>query len=135
MGTSEDQADNIEQVSYTNVGVIDPVDNKDFEMQDWQEAYAAYIEEEDKDGYYTYSLIYVNGDDIPELVIDTGGEAGGCEILTFYNGEMASRLRTGEVLSAKHRYELFDDLADMMFWVGSDGYDWLTYRMIVYHFH
>lgn len=267
MGNSGDQADNIEQVSYTNVGVIDPVDNKDFEMQDWQEAYAAYIEEEDKDGYYTYSLIYVNGDDIPELVIDTGGEAGGCEILTFYNGEidvlqtdrlefyyierqnllnnaagntgfyydyiysiengkwvsqgigeyyeywpedvtdysdiifiyewngkkvdeekyqksvnavfdmeqaiepqqydipgeMVSRLRTGEVLSAKHRYELFvgdvtwdearafceerggylatlitaeeyeriqncieeNDLTDMMFWVGSDGYDWL----------
>lgn len=256
-----------EPVTYTNVGVIDPVDNKDFEMQDWQEAYAAYIEEEDKDGYYTYSLIYVNGDDIPELVIDTGGEAGGCEILTFYNGEidvlqtdrlefyyierqnllnnaagntgfyydyiysiengkwvsqgigeyyefwpedvtdysdiifiyewngkrvdeekyqksvnaifdmeqaiepqqydipgeMVSRLRTGEVLSAKHRYELFvgdvtwdearafceerggylatlitaeeyeriqncieeNDLTDMMFWVGSDGYDWL----------
>ena len=88
MGTSEDQTDSTEQVSYTNVGVIDPVEDKEFEMQDWQEAYAAYIEEEDKDWYNTYSLIYVNEDDIPELVIDTGFEAGGCRILTFHNGEI-----------------------------------------------
>lgn len=31
----------------------------------------------------TYSLIYVN-DDVPELFIDTGVEAGGCQILTFF---------------------------------------------------
>ncbi|SEM11850.1 hypothetical protein SAMN04487770_12639 [Butyrivibrio sp. ob235] len=27
-------------------------------------------------------------DDIPELVIDTGVEAGGCQILTYYDGEV-----------------------------------------------
>lgn len=90
MGTSEGQTDSTEQVSYTNVGVIDPVKDKEFEMQDWQEAYASYIESSAEQEKYeaTYSLIYVNGDDIPELVIDFGFEAGGCEILTFYNGEI-----------------------------------------------
>lgn len=88
MGDLEDRSDSIEQVSYTNVSVIEPVADIEFEMRDWQEAYAAYIEEEDKKWNNTYSLIYVNEDDIPELVIDTGIEAGGCEILTFLNGEI-----------------------------------------------
>ncbi len=30
---------------------------------------------------FTYSLIYVNEDAIPELVLDTGVEVGGCQIL------------------------------------------------------
>lgn len=35
----------------------------------------------------TFSFIYVDEDDIPELVCDTGAEAGGCLILTFGHGE------------------------------------------------
>lgn len=36
----------------------------------------------------TYSLIYVDDDDIPELVIDTGISAGGCIILTWHDNQL-----------------------------------------------
>ena len=36
---------------------------------------------------YTYSLIYVDEDEIPELVADSGFEAGGCQILTWHEGK------------------------------------------------
>ena len=60
--------------------------NDTYEMQDWQQAYIEYIEDFERKGSYYYSLIYVDEDDIPELVIDTRGEASGCYILTFHNG-------------------------------------------------
>lgn len=88
METLGGETDSAEQVLYTSIGMIGPAEDKEFEMQDWQVAYAAYIEEDPYGDENTYSLIYVDEDDIPELVIDTGYEAGGCEILTFYNGEI-----------------------------------------------
>lgn len=59
-----------------------------YEMQDWQAAYAGYIEGLEWAEGRTYSLIYVDDDNIPELVIDTGVEAGGCQILTYHNREI-----------------------------------------------
>lgn len=56
--------------------------------EEWAEAYAAYLDLEKYASSYTYSLIYVNEDDIPELVLDTGYAAGGCLILTYYEGEV-----------------------------------------------
>ncbi|MCM1057569.1 MAG: hypothetical protein NC517_08180 [Firmicutes bacterium] len=52
---------------------------------EWQQAYLAYLETDEYADAWTYSLIYVDDDDIPELVIDTGFEAGGLEILTFHD--------------------------------------------------
>ncbi len=56
---------------------------------DWKKAYLDYL---DKQGEYansySYSLIYVNDDDIPEFVQDTGISAGGCQILTFHDGSV-----------------------------------------------
>lgn len=59
----------------------------------WQGAYVEFMEGPELDDlfghyYLTYSLIYVDGDDIPELVIDSGGEAGGCLLLTWHNGKL-----------------------------------------------
>lgn len=70
--------------------IIEPQLTQDdtYEMQDWQVAYAEYIEGLEWKENYDYSLIYVDDDDIPELVIDTGIEANGCYILTFYNGDV-----------------------------------------------
>ena len=65
-----------------------PIQHDNYKMQDWQAAYAEYIDKLEWNQNNTYSLIYVDDDDIPELVIDTGVEAGGCQILTFYNGEI-----------------------------------------------
>lgn len=36
--------------------------------------------------YISCSLIFVDEDDVPELVINSGAEAGGCLILTYHNG-------------------------------------------------
>jgi len=48
----------------------------------WRTAYREWLTE-NGDAYNTYALIYVNDDDIPELAVDTGAEAGGCRILTY----------------------------------------------------
>ena len=64
----------------------------------WKQLYANYLENE-MDAYYsehnpdwadgyTFGFIFVNDDDIPELVISTGYEAGGNTILTVVNDEL-----------------------------------------------
>lgn len=54
----------------------------------WNEAYMAYLEEttSEETSDMAYALIYVDDDDVPEMVVDTGFEAGGCQILSFYDG-------------------------------------------------
>lgn len=59
----------------------------------WQGAYVEFMEGPELDELFggdslTYSLIYVDEDDIPELVIDCGYELGGCVILTWHNGKL-----------------------------------------------
>ena len=68
--------------------IIEPGLTQDdtYEMQDWQAAYMEYIEEFERKESCYYSLIYVDEDDIPELVIDTGSAADGCFLVTFHNG-------------------------------------------------
>lgn len=61
------------------------------ESEQWQTAYIDYLEKmwEDKEPYinFGYSLIYLDDDDIPELFINTGGEAGGEIVVTYHNGQ------------------------------------------------
>ena len=64
-----------------------PIQYDNYEMQAWQTAYAEYINGLGRSRFPKYSLIYVDDDDIPELVVYTGSEASGCSILTFHNGE------------------------------------------------
>ena len=54
----------------------------------WEEGYLAYLNDSAKEqgGDYSYALIYIDDDDVPELVVDTGFEAGGCQILSYYDG-------------------------------------------------
>lgn len=53
----------------------------------WQDAYTNYLMINGSDDD-TYALIYVNDDDVPELVIDSGVEASGCRILTYGVGQV-----------------------------------------------
>lgn len=58
---------------------------------DIEERKAAYLSYLDAFGHadslhITYRLIYVDEDEIPELMIDKGFEAGGCLIVTFHDG-------------------------------------------------
>lgn len=55
-------------------------------IEDWKLAYLVYLDEREDAACCTYTFIYVDDDDIPELVIDSGYEAGGCQILTWHDG-------------------------------------------------
>lgn len=63
-------------------------DGEPYIAEEWAKAYAAYLDLKKDAGRFTYSLIYVNEDDIPELVLDSGFEAGGCQIVTYYEGDV-----------------------------------------------
>lgn len=53
----------------------------------WQAAYLAYLQPQENRGE-GYALIFVNDDDVPELVVDSGVEAGGCRIVTWSDGAL-----------------------------------------------
>lgn len=53
----------------------------------WRTAYRDYVTANPSQND-TYALIYVNDDSVPELVIDSGFEAGGCRILTYSAGQV-----------------------------------------------
>lgn len=69
---------------------------------DWRGAYLDRLAgtDFDPDGEYgyTYGLIYVDADDVPELFIDTQIEASGCVLLTFHDGEL------GEMITARRGF-------------------------------
>lgn len=77
--------------------IIEPelTQNDTYEMPDWLEAYMDYmVGLEYYDPRDRCSFLYVDEDDIPEFVIDTGSYETGCFVLTFYNGEV-DVLQTG----------------------------------------
>ena len=53
----------------------------------WHDAYTNYLMNNGWEND-TYALIYVNDDNVPELVIDSGVEASGCRILTYAAGKV-----------------------------------------------
>ena len=75
---------------YTREEVIDDDETEDDLEPDWtpvvrdtwRTAYRAWLQQ-NGEGYFSYDLIYVNDDTVPELVVSTGAEAGGCQILTY----------------------------------------------------
>lgn len=54
--------------------------------EDWALAYLEAITEQDTYWQNSYALINVDGDDIPEMVCNTGVEAGGCQVYTWHDG-------------------------------------------------
>lgn len=58
----------------------------------WRAIYLDRLSQDDLDPNgeygYTYALIYVDEDDVPELVVDTQIEAGGCLLLTVHDGAL-----------------------------------------------
>lgn len=59
----------------------------------WPSAYAEYIRTEYGEEYFRkdempFALIYVDDNTEPELLIDSGSEAGGEYILTYYDGQV-----------------------------------------------
>lgn len=64
------------------------ITNESTETDDgWKEAYKKYIEQNGNERS-TYGLIYVNDDDIPELIMEYGDTVGGVDLCTYYNEKM-----------------------------------------------
>lgn len=65
----------------------------DGSYSDWKEAYLSVLHSDEtflEPGYnISFALIYVDDDDIPELVVNTNVEAGGCQIYSFHDGNTA----------------------------------------------
>lgn len=61
------------------------IEQNDSCLEEWKQAYLNYLKKDNYAATCTYSLIYVDDDNIPEMVIDTGYEAGGCRFLTFHD--------------------------------------------------
>ncbi|MBQ7052837.1 MAG: SH3 domain-containing protein [Clostridia bacterium] len=56
----------------------------------WKAAYRNFLlSDENPEHIAAYGLVFIDDDDVPELVSDTGSEAGGYQIRTWHNGEMA----------------------------------------------
>ena len=53
----------------------------------WQDAFLDVVTDQPHDGM-AYALIYVDDDDIPELLCYTGVEAGGCQIYTWHDTKL-----------------------------------------------
>ena len=73
-------------VKNTYLELGDVPGSAEYKGKTWQKAYAAAIRGE-KDAGCTYCLIDVDGNDIPEMVVNTGFEAGGCLIYTYSDGQ------------------------------------------------
>ena len=57
----------------------------------WKTAYLNFIEKE-KESYRSYALIYIDGDNIPELYLSGIDEATGDSICTYKNGFVEQQL-------------------------------------------
>lgn len=54
-------------------------------VEDWRRIYLTCLNEMEYADSFTYTLIYVDEDYIPELIVDRGSCAGGCVILTVHD--------------------------------------------------
>lgn len=56
----------------------------------WKQLYIDYINQSYQSEWVYYQLMYINDDDIPELLIDYNITASGAEVCTVYNNELRS---------------------------------------------
>lgn len=97
----------------------------------WQEAYIDFMNKPkstiwlDGDDYWgKYSLIYMDGDDIPELYIDTGFPISGEFVISFYDGKVRALNRTrGGIQYMEYGGLCYSGLGNMGF------YPWNVYML------
>lgn len=100
--------------AYHIVSVYDNQLSKSKGTSDYQAIYQAYVKEHEMadmiDEYGGWEYIYLDGDDIPELVISTGYPATGAFVLSIVNGRVVESItsygfsyipRKGKILSGR----------------------------------
>lgn len=81
----------------------------------WQEAYISYLTfAAEKDEFGGYVLIYVDDDEIPELVDVGDSEAEGCKIISFANGRLQKTQLNRLEFTYLEREGLFNDSSEHM---------------------
>ena len=84
----------VEEVTENSVNIENSIDEElaESNLDDpWRNAYLDYLNSDTNvpnSSETQYTLIYLDNDDIPELFIDTGVEAGGQTIISFYDGKV-----------------------------------------------
>ena len=93
-------------VFYYDGVAAEPVDDSTPHDSDaWKQAYAEFIiEDDDPDNYLadwvqvSYNLIYLDDDNIPELLIDYGHWKNGCRIVSYQDGKVVhSKVDSGTI--------------------------------------
>ena len=64
--------------------------SKTVDTPEWKTAYLNFLEQK-KDSHRSYALVYVDGDDIPELYLSGRSQATGDSICTYKNGEVVEQ--------------------------------------------
>lgn len=54
----------------------------------WKQAYIEYIQQHSQGDSTACKLLYINDDEIPELLIEYGSTAGGADICTYFQGQV-----------------------------------------------
>jgi len=71
------------------IGAGKKAPNEKASLEDWQRCYIGYLENSSEmEMQQGYTLIYLDDDDIPELVEIGDCEAAGCRIVNFFNGQV-----------------------------------------------
>lgn len=79
---NQSQAEELTKDS-TNIPQIAAIDA----TPEWKNAYLKFLEQE-KDSYFSYALVYIDGDEIPELYLSGVSEAVGDSICAYKDGEV-----------------------------------------------
>ena len=138
--TTEQQINGYARITSISVAGNDNFTSADSEFMDlepYKTSYLKVIEErENGPDNYTYYLIYVDDNDIPELVIDSGYRAAGCYVYT-YNGENTDSIgvRYPFTYVERQNYVIWHDILNN----GEQDYVWILengkWKQIVKGFH
>ena len=80
----ESNSNNVEEKIQQDIFSFDISDD-----DEWKKAYFQYMVKENLlSEQWSYSFIYVDDDLVPELVADSGVEAGGCIVMTYKDGKV-----------------------------------------------
>ena len=80
----------------------------------WQEAYAAYIDSAAAADYDGYALLYINEDNIPEMVAADRAGTRGLSILLFQNGQWVEKRFFRQEVSYMERENMLCDSSGIL---------------------